>query len=72
MKDEKHIVLLVTEKELDIIYLLLDTAADELICDLNDGLTSMGAFILDREHDVITALLSKINKDKERRLENEA
>jgi len=72
MKDEKHIVLSVTEKELDIIYLLLDTAADELICDLNDGLTSMGAFILDREHDVITALLSKINKDKERRLENEA
>ena len=72
MKDEKHIVLLVTEKELDIIYLLLDTAADELICDLNDGLTSMGAFILDREHDVITALLSKINQDKKRRLENEA
>jgi hypothetical protein len=72
MKDEKHTVLVVTEKELDIIYLLLDTAADELICDLNDGLTSMGAFILDREHDVITALLSKINKDKERRLENEA
>ena len=72
MKDEKHIVLSVTEKELDIIYLLLDTAADELICDLNDGLTSMGAFILDREHDLITALLSKINKDKERRLENEA
>jgi hypothetical protein len=68
MKDEKHTVLVVTEKELDIIYLLLDTAADELICDLNDGLTSMGAFILDREHDVITALLSKINKDKERRL----
>ena len=72
MKDEKHIVLSVTEKELDIIYLLLDTAADELICDLNDGLTSMGAFILDREHDVITALLSKINQDKKRRLENEA
>ncbi len=72
MKDEKHTVLVVTEKELDIIYLLLDTAADELICDLNDGLTSMGAFILDREHDVITALLSKINQDKKRRLENEA
>ena len=68
MKDKKHTVLVVTEKELDIIYLLLDTAADELICDLQNGLTSMGAFILSHEHDVITALLSKIKQDKERRL----
>ena len=68
MKDEKHTVLAVTEKELDIIYILLDTAADELICDLQDGLTSIGAFILSHEHDVITALLSKIKQDKERRL----
>ena len=72
MKDEKNIVLAVTEKELGIIYLLLDTAADELICDLQDGLTSIGAFILSHEHDVITALLSKINKDKKRREQDEA
>jgi len=72
MKDEKNIVLAVTEKELDIIYLLLATAADELLCDLQNGLTSIGAFKLSHEHDVITALLSKINKDKKRREQDEA
>ncbi len=72
MKDEKHTVLLVTEKELDLVYTWLEAAADELIFDLQNGLSFAAALIINQEHDSLIALLSKIEKDKERRLENEA
>ena len=68
MEDEKHTVLVVTEKELDLVYTWLEAAADELIFDLQNGLSSAGSLIINQEHDSLIALLSKIEKDKERRL----
>ena len=72
MKDKKYTALIVTEKELDLVYTWLEAAADDLIFDLQNGLSSAAALIINQEHDSLIALLSKIEKDKERRLENEA
>lgn len=72
MKDEKHTVLAVTEKELDLIYTWLEAAADELIFDLQNGLSFAGALIINQEHELLIALLSKIEKDKKRREQDEA
>ena len=73
MKDEKHTVLAVTEKELKIIWACLDTTADELMNDLNFlDLTNSSAIILSSQHDAVIKLRLKIQADLERRLENEA
>ena len=72
MKDKKYTALIVTEKELDLVYTWLEAAADELIFDLQNGLSSAGALIINQEYDLLIALLSKIEKDKERREQDEA
>tara|TARA_R100000951_G_scaffold110307_1_gene108209 strand:+ start:334 stop:552 length:219 start_codon:yes stop_codon:yes gene_type:complete len=72
MEDEKYTALIVTEKELDLVYTWLEAAADDLIFDLQNGLSPAAALIINQEHDLLIALLSKIEKDKKRREQDEA
>ena len=69
MKDEKHTVFAVTEKELKIIWDCLDTTADELMNDLNFlDLTNSRAIVLSSEHDAVIKLRLKIKEHLEGRL----
>ena len=69
MKDEKHTVFAVTEKELKIIWDCLDTTADELMNDLNFlDLTNSSAIVLSSQHDAVIKLSLKIKEHLEGRL----
>ena len=62
MKDEKHTVFAVTEKELKIIWDCLETTADELMNDLNFlDLTNSSAIVLSSQHDAVIKLKLKIS-----------
>jgi RNAse (barnase) inhibitor barstar len=69
MKDEKHTVFAVTEKELKIIWDCLDTTAEELMNDLNFlDLTNSSAIVLSSQHDAVIKLRLKIKEHLEGRL----
>ena len=69
MKDEKHTVFAVTEKELKIIWDCLDTTADELMNDLNFlDLTNSSAIVLSSQHDAVIKLRLNIKEHLEGRL----
>ena len=69
MKDEKHTVFAVTEKELKIIWDCLDTTAEELMNDLNFlDLTNSSAIVLSSQHDAVIKLRLKIKEHLARRL----